>query len=182
MATAHPATVPAPDHAATGYPAPAHPAGIRPIRSRPARSHPVHGILAAYPLVCFTGALVTDLAYANTAQMQWANFSVWLIAAGVLMGLLAAVAGIVDALANRRRGPADPRRVHPGRPWFHSLATLLMLALAIVNGFVHSRDAWTSVVPTGLVLSALVAALALVTSWLGYSLETRVLESRQEFR
>lgn len=131
--------------------------------SRPSAAHPVHGVLAAYPLACFTGALATDIAYANSANMQWANFSVWLIAVGVIFGLLAAVAGIVDALGRRER-----RRP---RPIWHSVATAAMLALAILNGFIHSRDGWTSVVPTGLALSVAVSALALATAWSGYSLE-----------
>ena len=129
------------------------------------RVHPVHGILSAYPLAFFTAALVSDVAYANTAQMQWANFSVWLITGGILMGVLAAAAGIVDAVAHR----GAPRR----RPWPHSIGVALMMVLAVLNAFVHSRDAWTSVVPLGLVLSALVAILALGTSWMGYSLEAR---------
>lgn len=125
---------------------------------------PIHGILAAYPLACFTGALLTDVAYANSANMQWANFSVWLITAGVITGLLAALAGIADALAHR----GQRRRK---RSAWHNLATIVMLVLAVINGFIHSRDAWTSVVPTGLVLSALTAMLALVTAWSGYALE-----------
>ena len=127
-------------------------------------AQPIHGILAAYPLACFTGALVTDITYANSANMQWANFSVWLITTGVIMGLLAAVAGVADALAHR-----DWRRRR--RPAWHSIATVAMLVLAIVNGFIHSRDAWTSVVPTGLILSVLTAVLALVTSWSGFSVQ-----------
>ena len=34
------------------------------------------------------------------------------------------------------------------------IGNVVALVLAIVNMFVHSRDAWTSVVPTGLILSA----------------------------
>ncbi len=131
---------------------------------RRVRAHPIHGMLAAYPLACFSAALVSDTAYASTAQMQWANFSVWLITGGVIMGVLAGIAGIFDAVAGR----SAPRKRH----WPHSVSVALMLGLAIVNAFVHSRDAWTSVVPTGLVLSAIVAALALATSWMSYSLET----------
>lgn len=142
--------------------------------SAPVRTHPVHGLLSAFPLAFFTAALVTDCAYAATAEMQWANFSVWLIAAGVAMGLLAAIAGLVDALASRRCG------IRTRRPWPHSLGTLAMMVLAVVNGFIHSRDAWTSVVPTGLVLSAIVALLAIATSWMGYSLEARQETIRQE--
>ena len=133
---------------------------------RGATRHPVHSILGAYPLAFFTGALVSDIAYATTAQMQWANFSVWLIVGGLAMGVAAALAGIVDAIVSRNR-------IRHSRPWPHSVATLAMMALALLNAFIHSRDGWTSVMPTGLVLSAVVTVLALVTSWLGYSLDAR---------
>jgi uncharacterized membrane protein len=52
-----------------------------------------------------------------------------------------------------------------------------MMMLALINAFIHSRDAWTSVMPAGLILSAIVAVLAVATSWMGYSLE-----GRQEFK
>jgi uncharacterized membrane protein len=136
------------------------------FRSWGTLAQPIHGILGAYPLVCFTGALVTDIAYANSANMQWANFSVWLIAGGAVMGVLAAIAGIADALAHRGR-----RRRGRARPAWHGVATIVMLVLAVINGFIHSRDGWTSVVPTGLILSAFTAVLALVTAWSGYALE-----------
>ena len=137
-------------------------------RDRRHGTHPIHGILAAYPLALFTAAFATDIAYANTAEMQWANFSIWLIAGGLLGGVLAAIAGIVDAVANRNRD--HPRR---RRSSAHNLATIFMLAFALVNAFVHSRDAWTSVVPAGIIISGIVTVLALVTAWLGYSLEAR---------
>jgi uncharacterized membrane protein len=41
--------------------------------------------------------------------------------------------------------------------------------LSIVNVLVHTRDAWTSVVPTGITLSAIVAALLLVAGIRGWS-------------
>jgi uncharacterized membrane protein len=39
--------------------------------------------------------------------------------------------------------------------------------------FVHSRDAWTSVVPTGLILSAATVVILMITAWLGGSLVYR---------
>lgn len=48
-----------------------------------------------------------------------------------------------------------------------------MTILALFNVVVHSCDGWTSVVPTGIILSAIVSVLALVTSWMGYSIEAR---------
>jgi uncharacterized membrane protein len=122
-------------------------------------------MLAAFPLTCFVGAFVTDIAYSRSAQMQWANFSVWLIAAGVAMGVVAALVGIVDALVTRRKR----RR---SSTW-HNLLTIVTFVFAIINGFIHSRDAWTSVVPTGIILSAITAVLVIVTSWNGYSVAER---------
>src|SRR5947209_3743693 len=40
------------------------------------------------------------------------------------------------------------------------------VAVAFINNLVHSRDAWTSVVPMGLTLSVLTIVLILVTAWL----------------
>jgi uncharacterized membrane protein len=132
----------------------------------PSAIHPLHIILAAYPIACFTGALATDIVYAETADMMWANFSVWLISVGIAMGVVAAIVGIIDYIVSKR--------IRTRRPaWPHTLGNALVLLLSLWNAFVHSRDAYTSVVPTGLALSAIVAVLVLVTSWLGSSLVYR---------
>ncbi len=131
------------------------------------RVHPIHGILSAFPLAFFTGALVTDLVYADSADMMWANFSAWQITFGLVGGALAAVAGIGSAILYRR----EPRRRRDGATSLvHNLVSIFTLVFALVNAFVHSRDAWTSVVPTGIVLSVVTVALAFVGSWLGFVL------------
>jgi uncharacterized membrane protein len=123
--------------------------------SVPGRAHPILLVLASFPIACFTSALVTDIAYAQTANILWSDFSDWLLALGMGGGVLAAIAGLVDLIANRRRGALP---VVAG--------SVVALALALLNNFVHSRDAWTSVVPTGLALSALTVLVVLVTAWL----------------
>ena len=123
-------------------------------------AHPLHVILSAYPIACFTGAFLTDLAYASTYEMQWANFSAWLIAVGLAMGVLAGIAGILEALFT---GRSRSRR----SGWRHGLGNLLVMALSLWNAFVHSRDAYTSVMPLGITLSAIVAVLVIMTSWWG---------------
>ncbi len=123
-------------------------------------------MLVPFPIVCFTGALLTDVTYALTADIIWANFSAWLLAIGIAMGGLAAVAGLIDFSANPRIRAQKPA-------WPHTLGNVVVLGLALLNNFVHSRDGWTSVVPTGLVLSGLTVALMLVTAWLGSSLVYR---------
>jgi len=44
--------------------------------------HPISPILLPVPIVCFVGALITDLAYDSSGgNLQWVNFSSWLLAA-----------------------------------------------------------------------------------------------------
>jgi len=128
--------------------------------------HPVHPMLVPFPIVCFIGAFVTDVAYWLTAEMMWADFSAWLLAVGLIVGVLAGIAGLVDFLGNPRIRAQSPA-------WLHMLGNLLVLVLAFFNTLVHSRDAWTSVVPLGITLSLVTVLILPVTGWLGWSLVYR---------
>ncbi len=111
--------------------------------------------------VLLMAALGTDILYAMTSVWQWSNFSAWLIAAGLIVMLLAGLLLIVDVL----RGRAHRLRLHTSS--FVLIAAAAVLSL--VNAFVHSRDAWTSVVPQGIVLSAVSALLLLITGARGWA-------------
>ena len=119
-----------------------------------------YAALVQFPVVCFFGALVTDLAYWRTAEFMWETFSVWLIAAGLFMAGFALIAGLVDLVRRRRVRLAAFSGIQIAG---HVLAVLLSL----LNVFVHSRDGYTAVVPQGLLLSALVVLILLVTGWVG---------------
>src|SRR5689334_5241769 len=54
--------------------------------------HPIHPMLVPFPIVCFVGTLITDLAYWFTEEVMWADFSAWLVTVGVITGFLAAIA------------------------------------------------------------------------------------------
>ena len=120
---------------------------------------PLHALLAHVPNALFIGALITDVVYWRTADIMWGDFSDWLLAFGALFAVLAAVAGIVDFLVVRRN--------RTGAGAFHAWGSVVVLVLAILNNFVHSRDAYTSVVPSGLILSALTVVVLIVTGWVG---------------
>ena len=126
--------------------------------------HPVVRFLVAFPIACFSGALVTDIIYAQTADMLWADFSAWLLAVGMFFGVLAAIAGIVDLIAHRRVRPLR-------QAWPLIVGALVVLVLGLFNNLVHSRDAWTSIVPAGLALSVITVIVMLVTVWLGSATE-----------
>lgn len=128
--------------------------------------HPIHPMLVPFPIVCFVGALATDIAYAGTAEIMWADFSAWLLVIGMITGVLAGIAGLIDFLCNRL--------IRSQRPaWLHMIGNLIVLLLALLNTLVHTRDAWTSVVPAGLILSAVVVLILCCTTWLGRSMVYR---------
>ncbi|WFP75879.1 DUF2231 domain-containing protein [Mesorhizobium sp. WSM4906] len=128
--------------------------------------HPIHPMLVTIPIACFVGTLLTDIVYWRTAEMTWANFSSWLVTVGVIVGILAAVVGLVDFTWGRQI------REQP-TAWLHMAGNFVALVLAFFNMLIHTRDAWTSVVPTGLILSALVVIILLFTGWLGWALVYR---------
>jgi uncharacterized membrane protein len=55
-----------------------------------------------------------------------------------------------------------------------AIGNVAMLILATLNMFIHSRDAWTLVVPWGLTLSAVVALILMFTVWMGQGWSTAI--------
>ena len=107
----------------------------------------LHRWLGGFPTAFFTLSLVTDYQYMNSANLMWQYFSIWLLVAALITGGLAVLAGLIDLATGGARG----RR---GYGWHFGL-TILALLLGLWNAFVHSRDGWTAVVPTGITLSLL---------------------------
>jgi len=128
--------------------------------------HPIHPMLVPIPIACFVGTLITDLVYWKTATIMWADMSAWLLTVGLVVSVLVVLAGLIDFLGDRRI-----RALRPA--WIHSLGNALVIVLSIINAFVHSRDAYTSVVPTGLALSAVVVLILLLTGWNGWAMVYR---------
>jgi len=115
-------------------------------------------------LVSIGGALLitafpSDVMYSQTSLMQWSNASEWLIGAGLVFALLAAIAMLVDLLTRHAR------RIS----WIDFILLTVAALLSLVNAFVHSRDAWTSVEPEGIWLSGISALLLLIVGLRGWS-------------
>jgi uncharacterized membrane protein len=116
---------------------------------------------ASFSAAYFAGALVTDVVYWQMPDVLWERFSIWLICAGLVVAAIAIVAYAIDlGLGKRIETPAWPRVI----------GYALAVFLSLINAFVHSRDGYTAVVPSGLILSALVVAVLLATSWIGMAL------------
>ena len=107
-------------------------------------------------------ALATDVMYCRTSIWQWSNASAWLISAGLVLALVAAVVLAIDFLTGRA-GHIN---------WVPFLLVAAAALLSLLNVFVHSRDAWTSVVPEGLGLSVIVSVLLLIAAVDGWRVTT----------
>mgnify|MGYP007026474366 FL=1 len=59
------------------------------------RPGPLHAMLLAGTVPLFLGALLSDIAYYNSFQIQWANFAAWLIAGGLLFAGLALLLSLI---------------------------------------------------------------------------------------
>jgi uncharacterized membrane protein len=129
--------------------------------------HPVHPMLIVFPLGLLAGSLIFDFIYLGTANAQWAQCSFWMIAAGVIGGLLAGVFGLIDWLAV----PSYTRAKAIGA--WHGIGNGLVVALFAASWLLRRADpAQPDALP--IVLSGIAVLLALVTGWLGGELVDRL--------
>jgi uncharacterized membrane protein len=122
-------------------------------------SRPIYALLASFSIACFVGAFVMDIVYWRSMSFMWVTFSVWLLAAGLVAAALAVITGIVAFIVDRRVRMLGPTRIQ-------LLGYALVIVLSLFNAFVHSRDGYTAVVPTGIILSGVVVLLVMVTGWM----------------
>jgi uncharacterized membrane protein len=104
-------------------------------------------------------AFASDVMYYQTSLAEWANSSAWLITAGLVLALLAAIALLID-IATGRGTPIS---------WPDFILLTAAALLSLVNVFVHSRDAWSSIMPEGIWLSAVVAILLVIEAFRGWT-------------
>jgi uncharacterized membrane protein len=116
--------------------------------------HPVHAILVAGTVPLFLGVLLSDLAYWSSYEVQWKNFASWLIVGGLVFGGFAMLWAIIELVRVR---PPGARKV------IHFVLLLAIWVLGFINALVHAGDAWASM-PSGLVLSVIVAVLAIAAA------------------
>ncbi len=126
--------------------------------------HPLHPMLIPFPIVCFVLTLCTDIIYFAYGGTSWVMASEWLLAAGLIMGGLAAIMGITDFLGERRI-----RNLNAS--WWHMGLNASAILISLYNFFMRDVDGAAAGLPvTGLVLSAVVVAILLVSGWLGWQM------------
>ena len=113
--------------------------------------------------MCFVGALVTDVVYLRSPEFVWTTFSIWLITVGLLVAAVAAIVGLVVRIAHGRLGTLGAR-------WPYLVGIVAACIVELFNAFVHSRDAYESVYPDGVALSAIAVVLLILTPIVGRAL------------
>jgi uncharacterized membrane protein len=129
--------------------------------------HAIHPILIVYPLGLLSTAVVFDIIYLATGNPTWTTVSFWMIAAGIIGGLLAAVFGLIDYLYI----PSGTRARRIGL--LHGLTNVLVVVLFIASWLLrnNSPDVPSTAAFT---LSFVGVGAALLGGWLGGELVERL--------
>lgn len=129
--------------------------------------HPVHPMLVVFPLGLLATAVVFDVISIARNSGYWSEIAFWMITAGIIGGLAAAVFGLVDFLAI----PAGTRARWIGI--CHGVGNVVVVALFAGSWWLRRPD---PAAPGGLAhaLSLAAVGLALVTGWLGGELVDRL--------
>jgi uncharacterized membrane protein len=129
--------------------------------------HPIHQMLIVFPLGLLAMAVVFDLIAIASGNGYWSEIGYWMIAAGVVTGLLAAPFGLIDWFAI----PSGTRAKRIGA--VHGLGNVLVLLMFGVSWLMRG-DAPRSPEPIALALSFAAGGIALFTGWLGGELVNRL--------
>ena len=129
--------------------------------------HPIHQMLVVFPLGLLGMAVVFDLLAVALRQGYWSEIAYWMMAAGIVTGLLAAPFGTIDWLAI----PSGTRAKRIGA--VHGLGNVLVVLLFALSWLIRGE---TPRAPGAVALTLSVAAggLALFTGWLGGELVNRL--------
>jgi uncharacterized membrane protein len=118
---------------------------LRPEPRRSVVAESIYGLLNPIPFGCFVAALIFDIIYSETAVMLWDKGAAWLIVFGLLFAIVPRLVNLTQVWITSRRTATRTDKLDF---WLN----LFAVVVAIVNAFVHSRDAY-AVVPTGMWLS-----------------------------
>lgn len=129
--------------------------------------HPIHQVLVVFPLGLFATAVLFDIIRLVTQSGIWSTVAFYMIGAGIIGGLAAAIFGLVDWLAI----PPNTRAKRIGR--LHGLGNLVVLVLFALSWYLRQSAPETPDV-VALALSILGALLSFVTGWLGGELVDRL--------
>lgn len=139
------------------------------MRSRArALGHGLHPMLIVFPLGLLVTAVVFDIVWLITDRDGFSAASGYMIAAGLIGGVLAALFGWVDWFAI----PGGTRAKRLGL--LHGLGNAVVLVAFLISWLLRDRDDAWAPGAAALVFSFLAVAIGGVTAWMGGELVERL--------
>ena len=129
--------------------------------------HPIHQMLIVFPLGLLAMAVIFDILALARADGYWSEIAYWMIAAGVVTGLLAAPFGAIDWLGI----PSGTRAKRIGA--VHGLGNVVVVLMFAASWLMRS-DTPAAPPQSALALSFVAGGMAMVTAWLGGELVDRL--------
>lgn len=129
--------------------------------------HPVHPMLIVFPLGLLATSVIFDIIGLSTSDGKWSNMAWYMIAAGIIGGLLAAVFGLIDWLGI----PSNTRAKAIGL--WHGGLNVLVVLLFVISWLLRKADP-ASPSTLALILSFGAVVIALVAGWFGGELVDRL--------
>ena len=103
------------------------------------------------PYGLFVGTLIFDVAYAVNANVLWAKGAAWLVTAGLVFAIIPRLINLAHVWIGSNHVVMRAEKIDF---WLN----LLGIIAAIMNAFVHSRDAY-GIVPENVILSVITVTL-----------------------
>ena len=128
--------------------------------------HPIHPMLIPFPVAFFVATLVCDAVFWGTGNPVWATAAIWLLGAGIVMALLAAVVGLIDVIGDGRVRALNDA-------WLHAGGNIVIVLIQIYNWYARYSEGTAAVVPKGFILSLIVVLGLLFTGWKGWEMVYR---------
>ena len=129
--------------------------------------HPLHPMLIVFPLGLLGTAVIFDIVYLISNSTRWAVAAYYMIGAGIVGGLAAALFGWIDWLGI----PPGTRARRIGL--WHGVGNVAVVVLFILSWVL--RRGQPELPPTGAIVAGLSAViLSLLTAWLGGELVYRL--------
>ena len=129
--------------------------------------HPIHPMLIVFPLGLLATAVAFDIVGLVQGDNSWFGISYWMIAAGIIGGLLAAIFGLIDWIAI----PSGTRAKRIGL--WHGATNVVVTFLFIASWLLRGGPGQMPAI-SALACSFIAVVLALVGGWLGGELVDRL--------
>jgi len=122
--------------------------------------HPMHPLLVILPIGFFIATFLFDVVFWQTGNQAFATGALWLLGAGLVGAVFAAVTGLIDFSGDRRIRAL-------GDAWQHATGNVILVLVQLFSFYQRYRYGASAVVPLGLGLSLLGVLIMLFTGYKG---------------